>query len=409
MKIVGVLVLGFIGIVALALVLIELLLRRWAAGEEDQPSGVAASRNRHVGASWALSPEVAKQRDPGFSSTHWSEMQAWTRRLQNFEYRPIFLHKPLRAGNCVHLTQYFPYVPIPEVIGRELMSLDGYDFAGQEFSIFDGLRTTSDQPQGAKTEGGITCFGGSTTFCLEVKDSQTWPSYLQRRARVISGSGLRVENHAIPGAPGLDRIAKFRLCTSPEPGDVSVFLFGDNDAGWVQWYPSRVVHHLFVRPLRRLERESPGRILLFEWLKREFAVFLRRRLAASTAKATIKAAEDAMEWANARGASVLFVLQPNIMTLARRDAWDTQIYGATAPNLFVMLEVAYRHYRDWMKRNPNVVSATHIFDDEKPSPYMGDWAHANSRGNQLIADFVFDELTRRNLLKPERTVEVSRP
>jgi hypothetical protein len=387
MKIVGVLVLAFIGIVALALVLIELLLRRWAAGEGDRPSGVATSRNRHGEAgkgSWTLSPEVAKQRDPGFSSTQWSEMQAWAQRSPNFAY-----------------------MPVSEANGRELLSFDGYDFVGQQLSIIDGIRTTSDQPADAQRD--LFCFGGSTTFCMETRDSHTWSSCLQRCLNEEFGRRVRVTNHGVPGAPGLDRIDKFRYCTFPKPGDISVFLFGDNDAGWVQRYPSGAAHHLLIRPLKRLERESPGRILLFEWLKREFAVFLRRRLAASTAKATIKAAEDAMEWANARGASVLFVLQPNIMTLARRDAWDTQIYGATAPNLFVMLEVAYRHYRDWMKRNPNVVSATHIFDDEKPSPYMGDWAHANSRGNQLIADFVFDELTRRNLLKPERTVEVSRP
>jgi len=386
MKIVGVLVLAFIGIVALALVLIELLLRRWAAGEEDQPSGVAASRNRHGEAgkgSWTLSPEVAKQRDPGFSSTQWSEMHAWAQ------------------------SQKTSSSPISDNDQRMVLSLSGCDFGGTELSVVGGNRHTVGQPTVYSQE--ILCFGGSTTFCMEVRDSQTWSSELQRLLNQRYGNQYRVLNYGIAGAPGLDRVVSFRHRSLPKSGDISVFLFGDNDAGYLQWYPSRVVHRLLVRPLKRLERESPGRILLFEWLKREFAVFLRRRLAASTAKATIKAAEDAMRWANARGACVLFVLQPNIMTLARRDAWDTQIYRATAPNLFVMLEVAYRHYRDWMKRNPNVVSATHIFDDEKPSPYMGDWAHANSRGNELIANFIFEELMRRNLLKPERSVEVSRP
>jgi hypothetical protein len=137
---------------------------------------------------------------------------------------------------------------------------------------------------------------------------------------------------------------------------------------------------------------------LWTWVKRESAVILRKRLAVQTAKVTISAAEHAMTWAKQRGVRVLFVLQPNIMTLAKKSLSDSWILDATARNLLLMLNVAYHRYRDWSTTSPNVVSAVHIFDGEKPSPYISDWAHVNSRGNELIAKFIFDELKTRDFL-----------
>lgn len=365
--------------VGILIFLIELLLRRWVVEDRNRLADGVVSANRHSEAgkgSWTLSPEAAKSLNPRFSLTHWSEMQVWTKKR----------NKTSLSASC-------------EKGRRTVLSLNGRDFAGKEFSIVDGNRTTVDQPKHFRQE--VLCFGGSTTFCMEVSDADTWASCLQRKLNQLSGDHYRVVNFGIAGAPGLDRIAAFRCCSSLKGGDIAVFLFGDNDAGWVQRYPSRAIHHLVVRPLRLLERESVQKMQSLAWLRREAAVILRKTLAAKTAKATIAAAEEVMRWANSRGASVLFVLQPNIMTLARKNDLARQIHDATARNLFVMLAVAYRYYYHWMKSNPNVVSATHLFDSAEPPPYMGDWSHVNSDGNEMIANFIFKDLVRRNLLKSE--------
>lgn len=117
------------------------------------------------------------------------------------------------------------------------------------------------------------------------------------------------------------------------------------------------------------------------------------------AETTIAAATEANAWALARGARTLFVLQPNIYTLARRDEWDHQIIVGTARDLAIMLGAAYECYRAWAAESDFVVSATDIFDSESPSPYMGDWSHVNTRGNELIGTFVFEELSRRGWLQ----------
>jgi hypothetical protein len=137
---------------------------------------------------------------------------------------------------------------------------------------------------------------------------------------------------------------------------------------------------------------------LSAWIYGEVAPRYLRRLAAEMAETTIAAAEEAAAWARARGAHVLFVLQPHIFTLARPDDWDRRIIAHTARDLPIMLQAAHARYRQWLKTSDIAVSATHIFDRESPSPYMGDWAHVNTRGNELIAEFVFSELEARGML-----------
>jgi hypothetical protein len=156
--------------------------------------------------------------------------------------------------------------------------------------------------------------------------------------------------------------------------------------------------------LRRLV--GYGEVLeLAGWLYGELAPRYLRRLAVEMAETTIAAAEDAAEYARSHGANVLFVLQPNIFTLARPDNWDRKIIAGTARDLPIMLAAAYQRYREWIAESPIAVDATHIFNGESPSPYMGDWSHVNTRGNKLIGEFVFDQLKTRGLLAPAAKLE----
>jgi hypothetical protein len=362
-------------VLAAALLAVELLLRRWAASSLLHNNGKDRHR-RHGefgGGSFKMTFETAILRDPQISETFWKELQDYRKSI-------AFRREKLIVPNR------------PEVLNR----IAGEDYLGRELSVRGRERTTTDKPLNPRSE--VLCLGGSTTFCYEVADRRTWASVLQRRLNERDGRPSRVRNLGIGGTPGLERIHTYRLTMQPQAGDIAVFLFGDNDSGWRQYgIRTGMVHAHLPRPVRLLLRGSYVSELS-AWVYGEVAPRFLRRLAVEMAETTIAAAEEAAAWARARGAHVLFVLQPHIFTLARADDWDRRIIGHTARDLPIMLQAAYARYRRWIKTSDIAVSATHIFDGESPSPYLGDWAHVNTRGNELIAEFVFSELEARGML-----------
>jgi len=376
--------LGTLTIVALfgLLVIFEAVLRRWSGvplvSLKKRPTSFASHRAVGIG-SWNLSNEVMRSRDLNFSDKHWDEMTRW---------------------NSLKASEWWQ--PYPD--GPKLFRFVNSDFSGTEFGIRNGLRLTRWQPDPASKR--IFCLGGSTTFCMEVADDRTWSSVLQGVVnRFDAPERCRVENFGIPGTPGLERVATFRNALRMFRGDIAVFLFGDNDAGW-RMYGSRKgdVHDNLPFYMRQLLRRVATRSEVAGWLYGEISPRYLRRLAIEMANTTIAAAEQAHEFAKAKGARVLFVLQPNIFTLRNPDSWDRKIMAGTARDLSVLLEAAYGRYREWIATCDFAVDATNLFDNESPSPYMGDWAHVNTRGNQLIGEFVYKELKSRGWLSETTSV-----
>ena len=355
--------------------LIEILLRHWG----NRPIWSLRRRPQQRSkmgydgrGSWVLPAEIASSRDAQFSLVHWSELN--------------------QALSLAVLERW----QVAER-GPTLWRMTG-QFAGELYSFGDGERKTTRQPSEFFRE--LFCFGGSTTWCMEVQDGSTWPSVLQKRLMDDDHSSTqRVRNLGLPGAPGLERINTFVHATKIHGGDTAIFLFGDNDSGW-KMYGDRqgFAHDNLPTALRWFLRHVCVRSELAGWLYGELAPRYLRRLAVEMAETTIAAAEDAAKFAQSRGANVLFVLQPNIFTLARPDDWDCRIIAGTARDLPIMLAAAYERYREWTADSPIAVDATHLFDSESPSPYMGDWSHVNTRGNRLIGEFVFDQLKTRGLL-----------
>lgn len=369
-----------IALCAFPLALLELLLRHWA----DRPLWSLRRRqpvfSKHQidgQGSWALPAQVAASRDSEFSITHWNEMNSGLNAMTEERWRR-FAESP------------------------ELYRIGG-EYLGSEFSFQSGERTTTGWPTSFSTE--VFCLGGSTTFCIEVPDNRTWPSVLQENITEESRRSLRVRNLGISGTPGLERINTFLWTITPKFGDLAVFLFGDNDSGWKMYgaREGKVHSHL---PFWVRELLSASEIFeLAGWLYGEISPRYLRRLAVEMANTTITAAEQAHEFARAQGARVLFVLQPNIFTLRNPESWDRKIMAGTARDLSVLLEAAYGRYREWIATCDFAVDATNLFDNESPSPYMGDWAHVNTRGNQLIGEFVFKELKSRGWLSEDTSVQ----
>lgn len=314
------------------------------------------------------------------------------------EYLPEFHHESGAMGSMIDKELWKPS-PTAPTINR----LTG-SYSGMYFSVANGERTTSFSPTSFTRE--VFCLGGSTTFCTEVRDSSTWPSVLQRLiVEADHGATYRCRNLGIPGTPGLERVWALRYVVNPQRGDVSVFLFGDNDSGWKMYGSREGMYWDNLPRVLRLVGTLADYLETAGWLYGEIAPRYLRRLAAEMAETTIAAAEDAARFAQSRGANVLFVLQPNIFTLKRPDVWDRKIIAGTARDLPIMLAAAYERYREWIADSPIAVDATHIFDGESPSPYMGDWSHVNTRGNKLIGKFVFDQLKTRGLLASPASLE----
>ena len=356
---------------------VEVLLRHWASRPffSSEPVAGFSKHGADGQGSWLLPADVVAARDPGFSQVQWTELTAW--RTRTYE-------KPANE-------RWTPFDG-----GPQLNRLSAVDFQGTEFSIRNRERTTTGQPIHFTND--VLCYGGSTTFCMEVADSQTWCSVVQRKLVERGHNHYRVRNLGIPGTPGLERIMTCRLTAQPQRGDILVFFFGDNDSGWKQYgkRTGRIHTHLpsYLRLLLRLSNRSE----LAGWIYGELSPRHLPRLAVEMAETTIEAAEDIDRFAKSVGANVLFVLQPNIYTLTKPDFWDHKIMDATASDHRLVLDSAYGRFMEWISHSDIAVSAIRLFCEESPSPYMGDALHVNSRGNELIGDFVFTELESRNLL-----------
>jgi len=372
-KVLGFIVGGIFATLTLPVLVFELLLRHWAGRSlislKIDVGGYSHHRSRGIG-SWKLPANVMAFRDTHFSQVHWDEMTAG-HRLKTEKWQP---------------TESQP------VLNRIVGELEG-----REFSYKNGMRTTTDSPD--KPDNTIFCLGGSTTFCIEVANQHTWPSVLQRLINSSdSQKKYKVLNFGIPGTPGLERIQTFLNVTPVDCGDIAVFLFGANDSGWVQYGRRTGMVHKNLPGAIRFLLDLASYFELARWIYGEISPRYLRRLAIEMAETTIAAAEQSQSFASSRGAKVLFVLQPTIFTLSNPDEWDNGIKVDTARDLKVMLDAAYERYLSWIVGCDYAISAVSIFDQSTPSPYMGDWVHANTQGNWLIGDHIFREIKSRGWL-----------
>lgn len=95
------------------------------------------------------------------------------------------------------------------------------------------------------------------------------------------------------------------------------------------------------------------------------------------------------------------VLQPNIYTLNSKSEYEINLERKFSQDFKTLVRDAYNQYEEWVKTMPYAVSATHIFDSAV-APVFLDWCHVNARGNELIAEFIFEELKRRELIGDEQ-------
>ena len=270
---------------------------------------------------------------------------------------------------------------------------ENQQFRSTELNVIDGRRVTTNVP--SRVRQNIYLMGGSTVFCSEVPDRYTVPSFLQRLVNTVDDS-ISVSNHGQRGATTANRLRYFESLDGISRDDIAIFLFGDNDCGT---YLDQKRHPL-TRIVVVVERLSRYGFEIFKWLYGEIAPRFWRNRSHSSVEKLIQQFEKTAQLCQKRGVKLLCVLQPNIFTLVSQLKYDLRLRHSSSTEISVSVNDAYPKYVDWLRNKDFAVSAADIFNRSPDHVYL-DWAHLNARGNEKLANFLFDELERRNLIKQD--------
>lgn len=274
-----------------------------------------------------------------------------------------------------------------EAVRTHAVDTDGLpfavDYAGQYVNVRNGIRQTTDQPEGNKPT--VYVFGASQIFGLSVSDQYTVPSALQR----LVGSSYRVENRGGIGYRVARQLAYLRR-TPLRPGDVVIWYDGSMDA--IETYEeagyrrtmlcstlNEHLHHLVI--IRLLTDSCMAEHALDSDILDQ---------AASTYRRDVEAAE---EYARAAGAAFYHFAEALVFSMPL-SAVDTEgrcgAYLSYYPHMDRTFIALWPRYVTW----PGTVDLAHSLDElrQREAVYI-DCYHVNGEANTIIARAIFDYLT----------------
>ncbi len=270
------------------------------------------------------------------------------------------------------------------------------NFHGDQYEVKNGRRFTTDSPQIIDSK--LFCLGNSTTFCEEVPDRLTYPSFLQRKMNAHDLS-IKVTNSGAAPATLFDAVGSFssRGDYGLSSKDIIVIFFGANECGWIsQLSGARATAEIWLW-LRALGGLANFDFQLPTWLYLKLSPLGFRKFSRSAVNETIRILTNAYENYSRQGVEMIAVLQPNIYTLHAKSEYEKKLERRFSQDMKTLVQDAYKRFEFWIESAPFGVSATHIFDNSKDSIFL-DWTHVNARGNEVIAQFIFDELKKRELI-----------
>ena len=364
--------------VSLLFVALELTLRRLVAESPDRKVTFEAGKNGTLVPFEDARAAAGTYPYDYMTKEFWSEMKSYTASRSNQKQK-------FKGDNRDFKIQQ-----------TRLELFSSINFNGNEYNVNRGRRFTTDHPNISDRK--LFCLGNSTTFCEEVPDHLTYPSLLQRNLN-NQNSSIKVINSGAAPATLLDALGSFTAGASSElcVGDSIVVLFGVNECGWIsQSSGARATSHiwLWLRALRGLA-ELGFQIPTLLYLK--LSPFSFRKFSKSAVSETIAILNDANKNYSNQGIRLLAVLQPNIYTLRTKSEYELNLEHRFSRDMKTLVLDAYSQFDFWIKTVPYGVSATHIFDNSKDSLFL-DWCHVNARGNEIIANFIFEELNRREII-----------
>lgn len=258
----------------------------------------------------------------------------------------------------------------------------------ENFSIKNGLRTTTDQPE--KYDFSILLFGGSTTLMEEVPDDLTYGSFLQRRINL--DKKVRVINHGIRGATVLNRALFLIKRTHVSKGDIVVFYFGVNDSG-------ASVHGKSWLSLRSpllilIEKIGVRSLEIGKWVRGELIYRHNFRCSINAFDSTVSTICEAKRFVESRGAKLIVVLQPNLFVSKTKSDYEKYLRSRWSSSFAVeQVKICYPRYEAFVDQCNFGISLSHIFDNLDHSVYL-DWCHVNARGAEIIAENLYTVLVK---------------
>ena len=270
------------------------------------------------------------------------------------------------------------------------------NFDSNQYNVKNGRRFTTDSPQ--KSNSNLFCLVNSTTFCEEVPDRLTYPSFLQRKINLHELS-IKVINSGAAPATLFDAVGSFSSSGANELSskDIVVILFGVNECGWIsQSSGARATSEIWLW-LRGLGALADFGFQLPTWLYLKLSPLSFRKFSRSAAKETSLILTNAYENYSSQGVEMIAILQPNIYTLQTKSEYEKMLERQFSQDMKILVRGAYGQFEFWVDSVPFAVSATDLFDDCDSSVFL-DLFHVNARGNEIIAQFIFDELKKRELV-----------
>ena len=262
-----------------------------------------------------------------------------------------------------------------------------------------GLRVTTDQP--ASPVGRVLVFGGSTTFCGEVEDRDTYPSQLQRSIS-SAGFNISVENYGKSAATATDRVEVMRSVTDLSPNDVVIFYIGVNEAG--VGFTQRDIPVQFIRKVPEFgtalqKASSYSRIADVLFRSLVFGgVSVTEASKADAVERLEQALAEAQTIASRAGAFFVPILQANLFTKEPRSEFDKDLGSMYGSQLEPVVTDIYARMKDVVSGFPLAGDATGVMNELEISPYY-DWHHVDVTGNKQIAQYIFEHLIKQDLLK----------
>ncbi len=286
----------------------------------------------------------------------------------------------------------------------ELFRTDRNDGPGAQKDVSintdkSGLRVTADQP--SSTVGRILIFGGSTTFCGEVNDKDTYPSQLQRTI-LNTGFKMRVENYGKSAATATDRVEVLRDISDLTAEDVVIFYIGVNEAG--VGFTQRDVPVQFIRKVPELGtalQKASSYSRVSDFLFRSFVfggVSVTEQSKIDAVNQLDQALGEAQSIATRAGAKFVPILQANLFTKEPKSEYDVELGTMYGSALETVVTDIYERMADVVREYQFAGDATGVMNELEVSPYY-DWHHVDENGNKQIADFIFNLLLKKDLLK----------
>lgn len=277
-------------------------------------------------------------------------------------------------------------------LGVKDWSKDKFDFKSQTINFEDGWRVTTDNPKGARHR--VFVFGGSTVLCIEVRDSETLTSYLQRELNSVCDL-FKVANRGISGATVGGGLTSF-VDTEISSKDFVVVYFGVNDAKLNQYCQrgrglfSLIPGWISILGFLRIKLK----IRLAQWLWLETVCLdVKKQIDISRFRATelVRTLDTWESRVRARGATFVAILQPHIWLKQRSDAevaLSNRVVAATS----LVLRFQYEALNEVLESRNYFRSFELCFEESHETTFT-DWAHTNKRGNEIIAKQLAKELS----------------